>query len=313
MHPSSFAPPPTPHDWLLPDWPTIAGVHAVFTSRTGGHSAEPWTSMNLGDHVGDLPQHVRANRVHLARCLNDWQQAQRPPDVPSAPVTPMFMQQVHGWAVHHLRPASAATDVIQADACISTHPGVACTIMVADCLPILLAHRSGLCVAAAHAGWRGLAGVSSPAMPLQQPQDRPCHGGIIEHLWQHWCRTVRTTTPGTAHASAADIAAQSQVWLGPCIGPDAFEVGPEVRAAFTAHSPLAAQCFVPVAGSDRWRANLSALARQRLHALGLHTVHGNDGSNRWCTYTQGEKWFSHRRDAAKFGSTGRMAAVIWRE
>lgn len=316
MPPSSLAPPlPAPHDWLLPDWPAIAGVHAVFTTRTGGHSAAPWSSMNLGEHVGDCPEHVRANRAHLARCLNDWQKAQRPPEAPTVPVTPVFMQQVHGWAVHHLPPRSAvaadagAVDAVQADACVSTHPGAACTIMVADCLPILLAHCSGLCVAGAHAGWRGLAGVPSAAMP----KERPCHGGVIEHLWQHWCHTVRATVPGAARASAAEVAAQSQVWLGPCIGPDAFEVGPEVRAAFTAHSPQAAQCFAPVADSNRWRANLSALARQRLHALGLHAVHGNDGSRQWCTYGQGAKWFSHRRDAARLGSTGRMAAIIWRE
>ena len=152
--------------------------------------------------------------------------------------------------------------------------------MVADCLPVLLCDAQGQWVAAAHAGWRGLLGA----------QGR----GVLE-------AAVQTRFPS---AQGPD---QVMAWLGPCIGPHAFEVGDEVRQAFVAATPEAASCFqahVP----GKWMANLPALAGQRLRALGVSRIYGNDGSQDWCTVTQPSRFFSHRRD----GVSGRMAASIWR-
>jgi YfiH family protein len=248
---------------LTPDWPLPPGVRALCTTRAGGVSAPPFDSFNLGDHVRDDPAHVAANRRILAGM--------------TAPAVPVFLQQVHGTRVLRLHadhiPASQGA---QADACFTTDPGVACTIMVADCLPVLFAHASGRAVAAAHAGWRGLA------------------AGVLEATVQ---ALQEAAGPGAISA-----------WLGPCIGPSAFEVGDEVREAF-ADPEAARACFV-AQGPGKWRADLPALARLRLGKAGLTDLHGNDGSPAWCTATQDSVFFSHRRDAARLGSTGRMAACI---
>lgn len=251
---------------LTPDWPLPAGMRALCTTRAGGVSAPPFDSFNLGDHVRDDPVHVAANRARLAGL--------------TAPATPVFLQQVHGTRVLRLQADPlhmAASQGAQADACLATEPGVACTIMVADCLPVLFAHASGRAVAAAHAGWRGLA------------------GGVLEATVQ----------------ALADAAGQGAIsaWLGPCIGPSAFEVGDEVRQAFGATADARA-CFV-AHGPGKWLANLPALARLRLVQAGVTDLHGNDGTPGWCTVTQDSVFFSHRRDAARLGSTGRMAACIW--
>lgn len=245
-----------------------SGVQAWMSTRSGGASRAPWDSLNLGDHVGDAPEAVAANRARLQQALG---------------ARPVFLRQVHGTAVLELRSDTVGGE---ADACFTFAPGVACTIQVADCLPVLLWDRQGQWVAAAHAGWRGLAGQGGV--------------GVLEALWQ-------------ALAARGAVAAQTGVWLGPCIGPSAFEVGPEVRAAFAEHAAPAAvkAAFQPGQG-DRWLANLPALARQRLQALGLREALGNDGSAPWCTASAAGRFFSHRRDAARLGSSGRMVACIWR-
>ncbi len=251
---------------LTPDWPLPAGVRALFTTRAGGVSAAPFDSFNLGDHVRDDPAHVAANRQLLTGL--------------TAPAQPVFLQQVHGTRVLRLQtdPAHiAASQGAEADACLTTEPGVACTIMVADCLPVLFAHASGRAVAAAHAGWRGLA------------------GGVLE-------ATVQALQQAEG---SGDISA----WLGPCIGPAAFEVGDEVREAFGADEAVLG-CFMPH-GPGKWWADLPALARIRLRQAGVSALHGNDGTPGWCTVTQASSFFSHRRDAVRLGSTGRMAACIW--
>lgn len=258
-------------DWLIPDWPVPAGVRAVFTTRAGGISAAPYDSMNLGDHVGDLPARVAANRALLRQALGG---------------RAVFLQQVHGSDVLALD--EATEDGLQADACVTKEAGVACTIMVADCLPVLLATDEGGVVAAAHAGWRGLAGQAGQA-----------GRGVLE----------------TVHA-AMKADARTIAWLGPCIGPSAFEVGPEVKAAFEAVQPEADRLFAPT-GAGKYLADLPGLARLRLQALGVTQVYGNDGSDAWCTVRNPSRFFSHRRDAGPagngFGTTGRMAACIWRE
>lgn len=270
--------------WLVPDWPAPPGVHAVFTTRSGGVSAPPFDSCNLGDHVRDEPAAVAANRARLAQALG---------------VRPVFLQQVHGTEVLELKPDTP--DGAVADACLGTQPGVACTVMVADCLPVLFAHRSGRVVAAAHAGWRGLAGTGTGGAPSAV--------GVLETTLQALVRALGAESDGS---SAAQVAADTVVWLGPCIGPAAFEVGTEVRDAFVATLPDAAQAF-QAQPSGQLLANLPLLARQRLAAMGIRQLHGNDGSAPWCTVSDPGRFFSHRRDAARLGSTGRMAACIWRD
>ena len=270
--------------WLQPDWPHIPGVQALFTTRAGGCSVAPWNAMNLGDHVYDDPLHVAANRQLLQAVLSD---------MAGTSVQPVFMQQVHGCDVQKLERSSEEGQAF--DACLTDEIGVACTVMVADCLPVLFAHRNGNVVAAAHAGWRGLAG----------------HGGegVLERTWQAYAAQLGVDP-------SHELAAQTQVWLGPCIGPKAFEVGGDVRHAFVMTTPEAAQWFEPSMtdgeGTIKYLANLPQLARQRLRAMGLVHLYGNDGSATWCTVANASQFFSHRRDAAVLGSTGRMAACIWK-
>lgn len=280
-----------PTQWLQPNWPALDGVQALFTTRHGGYSQAPWDSFNLGDHVGDAPQAVARNRAQLGAVLQHCA---------GRSVQPQFLEQVHGWQVHTL-PSSTA--VLRGDACVTASAGVACTIMVADCLPVLIAHRSAAVVGAAHAGWRGLLGRDGY--------------GVLEALWERYCQLVQQHCGGQGQRlNSAEVAAQTQIWLGPCIGAQAFEVGDEVYQAFTGPDPQAQRCFVAVAQpgkAGKWYADLAALARQRLQRLGLGgALYGNDSSAQWCTFTQASRFFSHRRDAAVLGSTGRMAAVIWR-
>jgi len=261
--PAYHAPSPsTPLEVLVPRWPAGPGVRSVCTTRSGGVSQAPWDALNLGDHVGDDPLAVAANRRLYAQHLG---------------VRPVFLQQLHGRQRVELQ--LDTPDGTQADACHTRARGVACTIMVADCLPVLFADTRGGHVAAAHAGWRGLLGTGGQ--------------GVLESA-------LEDLDP--AHTLA---------WLGPCIGPQAFEVGPEVRQAFLVDQPELTGAFKPCQG-DRWLADLPALARARLLRLGLTQVDGNDSSPHWCTVSRPALFFSHRRDAARLGSTGRMAACIWR-
>jgi YfiH family protein len=254
-------------DWLVPRWPAPAHVHAVCSTRAGGQSVAPYDAFNLGDHVGDDPLAVQANRLQLAQALG---------------ARPVFLSQVHGAQVEQVSVDTVPGTV--ADGCLTAQPGVACTIMVADCLPVLLTDTRGSLVAAAHAGWRGLAG----------------HGGrgILEQVIE----SFRVLAPVDKASTATEIIA----WLGPCIGPRAFEVGDEVRAAFVAQDGEARAMFMPH-GDGKWLADLQGLARLRLRALGVTEIYGNDGTSPWCTVGQTSRFFSHRRDRV----SGRMVACIW--
>lgn len=269
-----------PADWIAPEWAAPPSVRAVFTTRSGGVSVAPFDSFNLGDHVRDAPAAVARNRDLLAQAVGQ---------------RPVFLQQVHGTAVAVLGAHTPHGTV--ADACLSTQPGVACTIMVADCLPVLLAHTSGTVVAAAHAGWRGLAGAGAATAGQ----------GVLETTLAALVAAVQKQHPA---ATAQSVAQHTLAWLGPCIGPDAFEVGAEVREAFLAQQTAAHPAFV-ARGGGKYLANLPLLARERLSAMGVVHINGNDGTAAWCTVTQTSRFFSHRRDAARLGSTGRMAACIW--
>jgi len=248
-------------DWIVPDWPAPPGVRAVCTTRAGGVSAGPYASLNLGDHVGDVPASVAANRQRLAQAIG---------------ARPVFLRQVHGTGVAVLDAGMA--DDTEADAACTGDAGLACTVMVADCLPVLFTDAQGRRVAAAHAGWRGLAaGVLARAAQSFEGDD-----GRHPEL---------------------------MAWLGPCIGPDAFEVGDEVKAQFEAADADASRCFKPAGAPGKWLADLPALARQRLRALGVRQIHGNDGSAAWCTVSNPSRFFSYRRERVG----GRLAALVWRE
>jgi len=248
-----------PSDWIVPDWPAPPGVHAVCTTRAGGVSIGSYQGLNLGDHVGDGPTAVRSNRRALADAIG---------------ARPVFLQQVHATDVAVL--GSGATDGRVADGCITVQRGIACTIMVADCLPVLFTDEAGRRVAAAHAGWRGLA------------------AGVLER---------------TLDGFGEDGGAQRVIaWLGPCIGPDAFEVGDEVREAFVSISPDAGPCFQPAQAQGKWMADLAGLARRRLQAAGVTRLYGNDSTDAWCTVHNPLRFFSHRRDRI----SGRFAACVWR-
>jgi YfiH family protein len=257
---------------IIPDWPAPAGVRALFTTRVGGVSRSPFDSLNLGDHVHDDAASVKSNRARLGAI--------------TSPARPVFLRQVHGTHVTHL--AAATPDGTEADACVvRAGAGLAATIMVADCLPILFACRAGTAVAAAHAGWRGLA------------------GGVVDTTVRA-LREVGASAVVPLQSGDSDLVA----WLGPCIGPQAFEVGPEVVEAFMTQDAGAIDCFSAQPGG-KFLADLPALARRRLQTAGVSSVHGNDGSQAWCTVAQSARFFSHRRDAVRLGSTGRMAACVW--
>ena len=266
------------------EWPAPANVRAVMTARVGGESKAPFDSFNLGDHVGDNLQAVAANRTRLAQHIG---------------AQPVFLNQVHGFdtvALDHSTPQGT-----RADACFTTQLLLACTIMVADCLPVLFCNRQGTVVGAAHAGWRGLLGNAAVEGPR----------GVLEQM--HRNLTNFPIVLPEKYASKI-IASDWLIWLGPCIGPAQFEVGAEVRQAFVASNAAAALCFQAKRGEngeEKWLADLQGLARQRLAALGFTQIYGNDGSSPWCTVGNPSRFFSHRRDHVRLGGSGRMAACIW--
>jgi len=253
---------------LRPDWPAPAHVTALMSTRCGGVSEAPFDSLNLrppalGGQGVDKPESVFQNQLFFSQALG---------------AAPVWLNQVHGTTIATLTAADlqAGRALPQADASISREPGLACTVLVADCLPLLLCSADGLAVGAIHAGWRGLA------------------AGVIEQSVSALC--------GLAGCPADQLLA----WLGPCIGPQAFEVGEDVLQAFGVDPRRTdATLFRPSPrpdGSLRWRADLAGLARRRLAALGVHQLSGGT----WCTVSDASRFFSFRRD----GHTGRMAAAV---
>ncbi|MEY4753936.1 MAG: hypothetical protein RJA44_1611 [Pseudomonadota bacterium] len=253
---------------------TSPRVGALMSTRIGGVSTAPFDSFNLRPEVGDDPEAVAENRRRLQQGLG---------------VPPVRLDQVHGTAVVTLDQAllqrSLAGHLPQADASLSCRPGLACEVQVADCLPVLYADRAGRGVAAAHAGWRGLA------------------GGIVEQTLAQLCAATG--------AQPQDI----EVWLGACIGPTQFEVGADVLLGFGVAPDRPGARFVPRARPadelmplmPKWLADLPGLARDRLAAVGVRSMQGNDGSLPWCTVSQASRFFSFRRERR----CGRMSALIW--
>jgi len=228
---------------IAPDWPAPPGVRAAFTLRMGGVSAAPFDSLNVGAHVGDADAAVTENRRRVRAQLR-------------LPAEPLWLEQVHGIEVADLDAARGGAPHLTADAAIARRAASVCAIQVADCMPVLFAARDGCAVAAAHAGWRGLA------------------AGVLE-----------ATLARLAVAPSGLIA-----WLGPAIGAAHFEVGGEVRAAFLAHDAAAAAAFT-VNTRGRWQCDLNALVRRRLSAAGVTAVFGGGR----CTYSDPLRFFSYRR------------------
>jgi len=181
------------------------------------------------------------------------------------PSAPMWLNQIHGIDVVG---AGEYVGVCDADASYAKEPNQVCVVMTADCLPVLFCDEQGTQVAAAHAGWRGLV------------------DGVLE-----------------ATVAKFDAPQQVMAWLGPAIGSDAFEVGPEVKQQFCVQHPQAESFFKPSKNTGKWLADLYGLAKMRLKQVGVENVYGGD----FCTYSDAERFFSYRRD----GQTGRMGAFIW--
>ena len=248
-----------PSDWIVPTWPAPRNVRSFITTRAGGVSTGVYDTrsqtggLNLGLGAADAPSAVHENRARLTQHL---------------PSDPRWLRQVHGAGVVEADRVDAPVD---ADAAFTATRGVVAAVMIADCMPVLIADRAGRCVGVAHAGWRGLA------------------AGVVQS-------TVRAM-----RVKLDDPAAEFVAYLGPAIGPAHFQVGAEVLDVFTRALPRAADAFV--ADGTKYRADLFMLGRQTLAAVGVTAVYGGDD----CTYSDPARFYSYRRD----GITGRHAAVIW--
>jgi len=266
-------------DVVQPAWNVAPRVRALVTTRNGGVSEPPfgrWRDgvdepggLNLGMKSGDDPAAVAANRARLLTLAGVSDAA--------------WLDQVHAARIVRaedaLREAQANGTPTRADASVTDRAGIACVVMIADCMPVLLCDEAGRAVGAAHAGWRGLA------------------AGIVEQ------------TAGRVAELAGVDAHALHAYLGPCIGPQSFEVGPDVRDAFldganASERDATASAFVAHPRNDgKYLADLPALARLRLQRLGVTRIVGGD----MCTVSERERFYSYRRDR----ETGRMAALIW--
>lgn len=235
-----------PPDRVMAEWPAPRGVHAFTTTRAGpGVSLPPFDRFNLGLRSGDDVAHALANRAALRVAAR-------------LPAEPAWLHQVHGAGVVRIGRAGGIGDAEpEADAAVTSTPGVVLAILTADCLPVLFCDRSGTEIGAAHAGWRGLA------------------GGVLE------------ATVAAMRGAPGDLLA----WLGPAAGPASYEVGADVYGAFVAGDPDASAAFVPTR-PGHWRVDLYAIARQRLRRSGVVAVHGGGLD----TIADPARFFSHRRD-----------------
>jgi YfiH family protein len=260
---------------IIPQWPAPDNVKALATEREAcaasepspsrrlGKSLPPYDAFNLGDHVDDLPSRVASNRQQLLDYTQGCNEIR-------------WLQQIHGTECPD---ANLISDATQADATYTQTPALACAVMTADCLPVLFCDLQGYQVAAAHAGWRGLA------------------NGVLEN-------TLKTFTNNGIAAN------QVIAWLGPAISQAAFEVGPDVKKAFShfedGHAWADKACFITGKG-DRLQADLYRLARLQLEHFGV-AVYGDES---YCTFStlaeEGARFFSYRRQPV----TGRQASLIW--
>lgn len=241
--------------WIVPDWPAPSRVHAAVSTRLGpGVSTGLYGRLNLGARAGDAPEAVRANRLAVQQALG-------------LPREPHWLQQVHGVEVFDADGGRSGGEPV-ADASVTRHAGEPLAVLTADCLPVLFCTMDGSGVAAAHAGWRGLA------------------GGVLE----------------AAVRSLPAAAGQVMAWLGPCIGKASYEVGEEVRDAFVSSDTEAAGFFAATR-PGHWLCDLAGLARHRLLAAGVGSVHGGGFDTR-----TDDRFYSYRRDGAQ---SGRFASLVW--
>lgn len=261
-------------DWGLES----VGVHMRLSTRLGGVSQGAYESLNLGLHVGDEPERVMKNR-------SIWRE--------SLGVSPIFLNQVHGQNLIELNPLSQHGQL--ADASFTMRPRIACTMMVADCMPVLIAHPSGSLVGALHVGWRGFLGVNA--------DNELMHLGILAH-------TLQALSAHSRGREGSEVANPLWAWLGPCIGAKWFEVGSLVKDLYLARYLREDGVFTPhESRAQKWYFNLAQAVRLELGRLGVERVFGNDGTLEWCTATQETFFFSHRRDRV----SGRFCASIWIE
>lgn len=244
--------------FITPDWDAPENVVAISTLRYPGVSKNSYEGCNLATHVGDNLQDVETNRTMLQSILPES-------------VSVRWLNQVHGTEIVQ---ADQNCSVVSADASFTKEPGVACCIMVADCMPVLMTTSTGNIVAAVHGGWRGLA------------------GGILE------------TTVKQVFQEDDEVIA----WLGPAIGACHFEVGPEVKESFEigsidSDSSDYENCFSPSVNEGKYMADLYKIVRAKLSSLGVNSIHGGG----FCTYCQESEFYSHRRQ----NPTGRMASLIY--
>ena len=230
-------------NWLQADWPAPDFIKAGTTLRKGGMSLSPYDSFNLATHVGDELTVVKKNRAILQQSLN----------VPNAP---QWLEQTHSTKVILL---PSEETIPKADAAYTTEKNIVCAVMTADCLPLLITDRQGSCIAAVHAGWRGL------------------YDGIIE-----------------ATIKKLPVVPESLlVWLGPAIGANVYEVGKEVYDAFTLSEDVdeAKRAFTFVS-EEHWLFDIYHMAKLRLNKIGVKQIYGGDR----CTLSEEEQFFSYRRD-----------------
>jgi len=243
---------------LAPTWSAPEGVRVFTTLRSGGVSAAPYDSLNLGAHVGDAPDRVRQNRA-LVRESRGWA------------VEPLWLNQVHGTTVVRAEDVRSLTSPPDADGAVTSVPGQPLVVMTADCLPVVACDRQGTRIGAFHAGWKGLlAGVLEVGL---EAMDRP----VAELL----------------------------VWIGPAIGPESYQVGPEVRDAFLASDP-AHEAEFAFDGPQRWKFDLAGAATRRLTRFGVTAV----TRSRWDTLRDEDLFFSHRRSSRGGQSCGRMGTFV---
>lgn len=242
--------------WIFPDWPAPRGVHAAVTTRHGpGESMPPYQRFNLGLHCGDDREAVHNNRRAVQHVLN-------------LPSEPRWLRQVHGTTVAELGPLATSSEP-EADAAVSRVPGTVLGILTADCLPVLFCAAAGGEIAAAHAGWRGLA------------------AGVLE----------------ATLAAMATPATQVHAWLGPCIGAASYEVDAPVRDAFLTVDAEAASAFMSTR-PGHWQVDLAMLARQRLRAAGVTCIHGGG----FDTFTD-TRLYSHRREGRRSGRFASLVSL----